>query len=112
MYLDIPQTPTNITVVSVGETSFTIQWNHVDDKELHIMYYIEYKLSIASTWIYKEMITKETGNQELLYILAGLQTSTYYDVRISAVNSFNKSLPSIAITVQTTSKGKSYWALY
>ncbi|CAG2192879.1 unnamed protein product [Mytilus edulis] len=86
----IPQTPTNITVVSVGETSFTIQWNHVDNRELHIMYYIEYKLSIASTWIHKEMITKETVNQELLYILAGLQKSTYYDVRILAENSFNK----------------------
>ncbi|XP_052069203.1 uncharacterized protein LOC127708382 [Mytilus californianus] len=58
----IPQTPTNITVVSVEETSLTIQWVHVDDIELHLMYQIEYKLSISSTWIHKEMISKETEN--------------------------------------------------
>ncbi|XP_052069233.1 uncharacterized protein LOC127708396 [Mytilus californianus] len=100
----IPQTPTNITVVSVGGSSLTIQWVHVDDRELHLVYHIAYKLSISSTWIRKEMITKETGNKELLYTLAGLQTSTYYDVRILAENSFNKSLPSTVITAQTLSK--------
>ncbi|XP_071132689.1 uncharacterized protein [Mytilus edulis] len=94
----IPQTPTNITVVSVGETSVTIQWDHLDYKELHIMYHIDYKLSISSTWISKEIITTKAGNKGLLYILVGLQTSTYYDVRVLAENSFNKSLPSIAIS--------------
>lgn len=62
----------------------TVQWVHVDEGKLHMLYHIEYKLSISSTWIHKEMITKETRSKELIYILAGLQTATYYDVRIVA----------------------------
>ncbi|XP_071133273.1 protein turtle-like [Mytilus edulis] len=96
----IPHPPSNITVVSVGETSLTIQWMHVDDKDMHLMYHIEYKVAVSLTWI-----RKETGNKGLLYTLDGLQTSTYYNVRVLAENSFNKSLPSLSITAQTLSKG-------
>lgn len=58
-------------------------------------------------WIRKEINVKdiEIGNTKLLYKLVGLQTSTYYDVRIVAENSFNKSLPSAIITAKTLSKG-------
>ncbi|CAC5384326.1 unnamed protein product [Mytilus coruscus] len=102
---NIPQTPTNITVVSVGETRLTIQWVPVDE-DFHLIYHIEHKLSISSTWIRNEINVRdiEIGNTKLLYTLVGLQISTYYDVRILAENSFNKSLPSAIITVQTLSK--------
>ncbi|XP_071132688.1 protein turtle-like [Mytilus edulis] len=103
---NIPQTPKNITIVSVGETGLTIQWVPVDDEDYQLIYHIEHKLSISSMWVRKEINVRdiEISNTKLLYELVGLQTSTYYDVRIVAENSFNKSLPSAIITAKTLSK--------
>ncbi|XP_063447530.1 nephrin-like isoform X2 [Mytilus trossulus] len=103
---NFPQTPKHITVVSVEQTRLTIQWDPVIDDDFRLIYHIEHKLSISSMWIRKEIDGRdiEIGNTKLLYKLVGLQTSTYYDVRIVAENSFNKSLPSAIITAKTLSK--------
>lgn len=88
-------------MVSVRQTSVTVTWKSADNGGYQQTFYLEYKVLASSIWIQRKMSITVYGGEFEAYELSGLQTFTYYNLRIFAANKINKSLPSIILTTQT-----------
>lgn len=89
----------------MSKTSITVHWKSADNGGYQQTFYVEFKVSASSFWIKKEIPMLLYGDVSHVYELISLQTSTYYNLRIFAVNKINKSLPSITLTTQTLKSG-------
>ena len=93
-----PQTPTNFTIVSSADTSIEVEWIPGYDGGHEQTFNIQYRIVNESTeWITQKipLYNRQT------YILSGLQSDTWYELKMFAVNKFNKSSVTVIQSIST-----------
>ncbi|CAC5403968.1 unnamed protein product [Mytilus coruscus] len=96
-----PETPSNFTVIGLGENSITVQWIPGYDRGQSQTFYIEYRIIGRSVWMFHEIVSSNKLDFPKVYTLFGLQEKTSYELRMYAENIFNRSQRT-DIQIQTT----------
>ena len=91
----VPTAPATPVASSIGKDSFALNWVAPADNGSSIVgYKVEFRSAATATW--SSLSTTETFAQ-----IAGLEPSTGYQARVSAVNAVGASAPSPTIVLTT-----------
>ncbi len=105
-----PDTPANVQITDVTDEGFTVLWDAVEDAK---KYYVElYKLTegvgTTETIDGKEYVVEEVSTATTVatkYVFSGLEGSTMYRIRVSAVDGEKSSEPSEYVYVTLLQTG-------
>jgi YVTN family beta-propeller protein len=91
--IDVPSSPVGLSAISVSPSQINLGWTAPPDIAGSAItgYKVERSTDSGSTW---STIVSNTGNTATTYSNTGLQSSTMYTYRVSAINSVGTSSPS------------------